>query len=172
MLLLDSPLTGHLLQKIEGEKHTVRFARVDSDLIDNLIKKDENRISALSDTDKEKLKTAIEAVTTNGKFTVRTEDLDSTEAPFVITVPEFMRRMKEMSMTGGGGMFGMTDLPEMYDLVINSNHPLSNRIISESDEDVKKSLINQALDLAKLQQNLLHGEELTRFVKRSYEKLG
>jgi molecular chaperone HtpG len=172
VLLLDSPLTGHLLQKIEGEKHTVRFARVDSDLIDNLIKKDDNRVSALSDTDKAALKTAVEGVATTGKFTVRLEDLDSQEAPFVITVPEFMRRMKEMSMTGGGGMFGMGDLAEMYDLVVNSNHPLSNRILTESDAEAKNALISQALDLAKLQQNLLHGEELTKFVKRSYEKLG
>ena len=172
VLLLDSPLTGHLLQRIEGEKQNVRFARVDSDLIDNLIKKDDNRVSALSDKDKETLKGSLEGVIGTGKFTVRLEDLDSTEAPFVITVPEFMRRMKEMSMTGGGGMFGMTDLPEMYDLVVNSNHPLSNKILNEGDETTKNSLINQALDLAKLQQNLLHGEELTRFVKRSYEKLG
>jgi molecular chaperone HtpG len=171
VLLLDSPLTGHLLQRIEGEKQNVRFARVDSDLIDNLIKKDDNRVSALSDKDKENLKGTLEGVIGTGKFTVRLEDLDSQEAPFVITVPEFMRRMKEMSMTGGG-MFGMSDLPEMYDLVVNSNHPISNRILNESDETVKTSLINQALDLAKLQQNLLHGEELTRFVKRSYEKLG
>lgn len=170
VLLLDSPLTGHLLQKIEGEKNTVKFARVDSDLIDNLIKKDDNRVSALSDKDKENLKAAVEAVTTEGKFTVRLEDMDSADAPFVITVPEFMRRMKEMSMTGGG-MFGMSDMPEMYDLVVNSNHPLSNRILNEGDTEVKNSLISQALDLAKLQQNLLHGEELTKFVKRSYAKL-
>ena len=96
--------------------------------------------------------------------------MDSSDAPFTITVPEFMRRMKEMSATGGG-MFGMTDMPEMYDLVVNSNHPLSNKILAEESADVKNTLINQALDLAKLQQNLLHGEELTKFIARSYETI-
>lgn len=170
VLMLDSPIVSHLMQKIEGAKSTVKFARVDSDLIDNLIKKDETRVSQLSDKEKEDLKTAIEGVVTKEKFTVRLEDMDSTEAPLIITVPEFMRRMKEMSMTGGG-MFGMTDMPEMYDLVVNSNHPLTNKILGESDADKKATLINQALDLAKLQQNLLHGQELTNFVKRSYAEL-
>ena len=170
VLLLDSPIVGHLMQKIEGEKTNLRFARVDSDLIDNLIKKDETRVSQLSDKEKENLKNAIEGIVSQDKFSVRLEDMESTEAPFVITVPEFMRRMKEMSMTGGG-MFGMSDMPEMYDLVVNSNHPLSNRILAEEDTDKKGTMVKQALDLAKLQQNLLHGEELTSFIKRSYAEL-
>ena len=170
VLLLDSPIVSHLMQKIEGEKGNLKFARVDSDLIDNLIKKDENRVSQLSDKEKENLKGAIEGIVSKDKFSVRLEDMDSTDAPFVITVPEFMRRMKEMSMTGGG-MFGMTDMPEMYDLVVNSNHPLSNRILAEEDADAKSTMVKQALDLAKLQQNLLHGEELTKFIKRSYAEL-
>jgi molecular chaperone HtpG len=171
VLLLDSPIVSHLIQKIEGDKGNVKFARVDSDLIDNLIKKDETRVSQLSDKDKDKLKEAVEGIVPKEKFSVRMEDMDSAEAPFVITVPEFMRRMKEMSMTGGGGIMGMGDMPEMYDLVVNSNHPLSNRILAEEDADQKQQMINQALDLAKLQQNLLHGEELTRFIKRNYEEL-
>jgi molecular chaperone HtpG len=171
VLLLDSPIVSHLIQKIEGDKGNVKFARVDSDLIDNLIKKDETRLSQLSDKDKDKLKEAVEGIVPKEKFSVRMEDMDSAEAPFVITVPEFMRRMKEMSMTGGGGIMGMGDMPEMYDLVVNSNHPLSNRILAEEDADQKQQMINQALDLAKLQQNLLHGEELTRFIKRNYEEL-
>ena len=170
VILLDSPIVGHLIQKIEGENQQVKFARVDSDLIDNLIKKDENRVSQLSDKEKENLKTSLEGAVPKEKFTVRLEDMDSSESPFVITVPEFMRRMKEMSMTGGG-MFGMGDLPEMYDLVVNTNHPLSTKILNEENDESKSALINQALDLAKLQQNLLHGKELTNFIQRSYESL-
>lgn len=170
VLLLDSPLVSHLMQKIESEKTNVRFARVDSDLIDNLIKKDESRVSKLSDKEKENLKEVLEVAVPKEKFSVRLEDMESTEAPFIITVPEFMRRMREMSMTGGG-MFGMTDMPEMYDLVVNTNHHLSSKILGEANDDAKKELISRALDLAKLQQNLLHGEELTNFIKRSYEAI-
>ena len=171
VLILESPLISHLMQKFETEDQTVKFARVDSDLIDNLIKKEENRVSKLADSDKDKVKEAIEANVPKEKFTVRLEDLDSSEAAFVITVPEFMRRMKEMQATGGGGMM-MGDLPEMYDLVVNSNHELTEKILNESDEAKRNSLITQATDLAKLQQNLLHGEELTNFINRSYAMIG
>jgi len=174
ILLLESPLVSHLMQKIEGENQKVKFARVDSDLIDNLIKKDEDRVSKLTEDDKTKVKESVEANVPKEKFTVRLEDLDSQEAAFTITVPEFMRRMREMQATGGGGgMYGMMgDMPEMYDLVVNSNHELTSKILEEGDAEKQKSLITQATDLAKLQQNLLHGEELTNFINRSYELIG
>ncbi|MDA7809535.1 molecular chaperone HtpG, partial [bacterium] len=172
VLLLDSPLTSHLLQKLEQEHENTTFARVDSDLIDNLIKKDETRVAKLSDKQKEELKTRLETIVPKEKFTLKLEDMDSTEAPLVITVPEFMRRMKEMQMTGGGGMMGMGDFPDMYDLIVNANHPLASKILDTEDADARGSAVNQALDLAKLQQNLLHGEELTAFIARSYEMLG
>jgi molecular chaperone HtpG len=172
VLLLDSPLTSHLLQKLEQEHENTTFARVDSDLIDNLIKKDETRVAKLSDKQKEELKTRLETIVPTEKFTLKLEDMDSTEAPLVITVPEFMRRMKEMQMTGGGGMMGMGDFPDMYDLIVNANHPLASKILDTEDADARSSAVNQALDLAKLQQNLLHGEELTAFIARSYEMLG
>ena len=170
VLLLDSPLTSHLIQKLEGEFSDTTFARVDSDLIDNLIKKDETRVAKLSDKQKEELKNRLESIVPKEKFTLKLEDMDSTEAPLIITVPEFMRRMKEMQMTGGG-MMGMSDFPEMYDLVVNANHSLASKILDTEDEGARASAVNQALDLAKLQQNLLHGEELTAFIARSYEML-
>ena len=171
VLLLDSPLTSHLIQKLEGEFSDTTFARVDSDLIDNLIKKDETRVAKLSDKQKEELKNRLESIVPKEKFILKLEDMDSTEAPLIITVPEFMRRMKEMQMTGGGGMMGMSDFPEMYDLVVNANHSLASKILDTEDEGARSSAVNQALDLAKLQQNLLHGEELTAFIARSYEML-
>ena len=94
--------------------------------------------------------------------------MDSDASPFLITVPEFMRRMKEMSATGGG-MMGMGNLPEMYNLVVNTNHPLVGEILNTKTEKKRNRLIKQSFDLAKLSQNLLHGEELTNFIKRSYD---
>jgi molecular chaperone HtpG len=95
--------------------------------------------------------------------------MDSDASPFIITVPEFMRRMKEMQASGGGGMMGMGNFPDMYNLVVNTNSPLVSDILNNKDEAAQKHLISQAFDLAKLSQNLLHGKELTAFIKRSYE---
>jgi molecular chaperone HtpG len=170
VLLLDSPIVSHLIQKLEADNENLTFARVDADHIDKLIQKDEETISKLSDDEKEKLKTSIETVVPKENYTVQLENLDSNASPFIITQPEFMRRMKEMSATGGGGMFGMGNFPDMYNLVVNTNSELATTILNSS-EDVQKNLVKQALDLAKLSQGLLKGEELTAFVKRSFETL-
>lgn len=169
VLVLDSPIISHLIQKLEADNENLTFTRVDSDHINNLIKKDEETISKLSDEEKEKLKTDLESIISDKKYSVQLEALDSKSAPFSITQPEFLRRMKEMSQTGGGGMFGMGNMPEMYNLVINTNHELASNILNSSDKSHQEALVKQALDLAKLSQNLLKGEELTAFVKRSYE---
>ena len=170
VLLLDSPIVSHLIQKLEADNENLTFARVDADHIDKLIQKEEETISKLSDEEKEKLKTSIETVVPKENYTVQLENLDSNAAPFIITQPEFMRRMKEMSATGGGGMFGMGNFPDMYNLVVNTNSELATTILNSS-EDAQKDLVKQALDLAKLSQGLLKGEELTAFVKRSFETL-
>ncbi|TSE03841.1 MULTISPECIES: molecular chaperone HtpG [Aquimarina] len=172
VLLLDSPIVSHLIQKLETSKENISFARVDADHIDNLIKKDEETISKLSDEEKEALKVDLEKVVPKEKYTVQLEAMDSNASPFMITQPEFMRRMKEMQQTGGGGgMFGMGNMPEMYNLVINTNHELIGQIASTKTEKKKERLIKQSLDLARLSQNLLKGEELTDFIKRSYEMI-
>ena len=168
VLLLDSPIISHLIQKIEGDNKDISFVRVDSDHIDNLIKKEETTISKLSDAEKESLKTSLETYIPKA-YTVQLEALDSQAAPFIITQPEFMRRMKEMSQSGGGGMFGMGNMPEMYNLVINTNSDLASNILNTEDKTIQEGLVKQALDLAKLSQNLLKGEELTAFVKRSFD---
>jgi molecular chaperone HtpG len=169
VLLLDSPIISHLIQKIEGDNADLTFVRVDSDHIDNLIKKDETTISKLSDEEKESLKTTLETIISNSTYSVQLEALDSNASPFIITQPEFMRRMKEMSQSGGGGMFGMGNMPEMYNLVVNTNSDLATSILNNTDKSAQESLVKQALDLAKLSQNLLKGEELTAFVKRSFD---
>ena len=168
VLLLDSPIISHLIQKIENDNKDLTFVRVDSDHIDNLIKKEETTISKLSDTEKESLKTSLETYIPKA-YTVQLEALDSNAAPFIITQPEFMRRMKEMSQSGGGGMFGMGNMPEMYNLVVNTNSDLASNILNTEDKTTQEGLVRQALDLAKLSQNLLKGEELTAFVKRSFD---
>ncbi|MEN0080736.1 molecular chaperone HtpG [Flavobacterium lindanitolerans] len=169
VLLLDSPIISHLIQKLEADNEKLTFARVDADHINNLIKKEEETISKLSEEEKEKLKTELEGVISDKKYSIQLEALDSQSAPFVITQPEFLRRMKEMSQTGGGGMFGMGNMPEMYNLVVNTNHELASNILNSKDKSHQEALVKQALDLAKLSQNLLKGEELTAFVKRSFE---
>lgn len=168
VLLLDSPIVPHLMQKLEGDNEKIQFVRVDSDSIDNLIKKEEDAISKLSDKEKESLNTTLTEIV-DKKFTVQLEARDSKANPFIITEPEFMRRMKEMQQSGGG-MFGMGNMPEMYNLVVNTNHELVGEIL-KAEGDEQKRLINQAVDLAKLSRNLLKGEELTAFIKRSYDIL-
>tara|TARA_Y100000389_G_scaffold41041_1_gene35649 strand:- start:1112 stop:2992 length:1881 start_codon:yes stop_codon:yes gene_type:complete len=167
VLLLDSPIIGHLIQKMEGNKENISFARVDGDTLENLIKKDEAIISKISDKEKETLKPIIEEVVKEGGYTVQLEPLDSQSLPFVLTQPEFMRRMKEMQQTGGGGMMG--NMPDMYNLVVNTNHELVGQILNTKTKKKKERLIQQALDLAKLSQNLLKGEALTQFIQRSVE---
>lgn len=171
VLLLDSPIVPHLIQKLESSKEKIQFVRVDADHINNLIKKDEPAISKLNDTEKETLKKSVEEGIADTKFTVQLEDLESTDAPFIITQPEFMRRMKDMQATGGGEMFGMGNFPEMYNLVVNTNSDLAGKILATESSEEKSSQIRQALDLAKLSQNLLKGKELTDFIQRSYQNL-
>ncbi len=157
------------MQKIEWYAEKVKFTRVDSDINDNLIKKDDAVISKLSDEEKATLKPIIETAVNSKTYTVQLEAMDSDASPFLITVPEFMRRMKEMQASGGGGgMMGMGNFPDMYNLVVNTNSPLVSDILNNKDAAAQKHLISQAFDLAKLSQNLLHGAELTDFIKRSY----
>jgi len=173
VLLLDSPIVSHLIQKIESEnENKISFVRVDSDHIDNLIKKDEEKISKLDETQKETLKSEFEEVISKEKYTVQLEDMDSNAMPIMITQPEFMRRMKEMQQTGGGGgMFGMGNMPEMYNLIVNTNHPLIEDILNTKTKKKKQRLINQSLDLALLSQNMLKGEAMTNFIKRSFDMI-
>ncbi|MGB5236044.1 MAG: molecular chaperone HtpG, partial [Flavobacteriaceae bacterium] len=172
VLLLDSPIVTHLLQKLETAKENLSFARVDADHLDNLIKKEDTKISKLSDEEKDKLKTNIEEVLADKGYTIQMEPMDSSGSPFIITEPEFMRRMKDMQRTGGGGgMFGMGNMPDMYNLVVNTNHELVYEILNTKTAKKRERLINQSLDLARLSKGLLKGEELTQFIQRSYQMI-
>ena len=167
VLLLDSPIISHLLQKLETTKEKISFARVDSDTIENLIKKEDENISKLNKKEKETLNSYLEEIIPKEKFTIQLEASDSNTPPFMITLPEFMRRMKDMQATGGGGMFG--NMPEIYNLVVNTNSDLITNILNTKTKNKRERLINQSLDLAKLSQNLLKGQDLTNFIKRSFD---
>lgn len=167
VLLLDSPIVSHLIQKLEEKNEKLTFARVDAAPLSKLIQKDEPVLAKHSEEEKNTLKADIEKVLPKEGYMVQIEDLDSDDTPFVINQPEFMRRMKEMSATGGGGMFGA--FPEMYHVVVNANAPLADAILAAPDEASKEKLIKQAFDLARLSQGLLKGKELSEFVKRNWE---
>ena len=169
VLLLDSPIVSHLIQKLESSKEKIQFSRVDSDHIDNLINKNENKVSKLDDDQKKQLEETVKSIISDDKFAIKLESMDSNENPFIITNPEFMRRMKEMQQSGGGGMFGAGNMPEMFNLVINTNSELISEIVNTKTKKKQERLINQSLDLAKLSHGLLKGEDLTNFIKRSFE---
>lgn len=169
VLLLDSPIVPHLIQKLEGAKENVNFTRVDGGPVESLIKKEDEAISKLSEEEKERLKGEIETVAKDNGFIVQLESMDSGATPFLITEPEFMRRMKEMQQTGGGGMFGAGSMPDMFNLVVNTNHELVGQILQTKTEKKRHRLIRQSIDLARLSKGLLKGEELTKFIQRSYD---
>jgi molecular chaperone HtpG len=168
VLIMDSPLTPHYISQLESKLENVTFARVDSDTLDNLIKTDAEVPSKLSDEEKEKLKPIFEEVVNKDKFTVQFENMSETEAPIVITQPEFMRRMQEQQRMGGGGMNMFGSFPEMYNLVVNANHPTVGAILKKQ-KDNKQKLAKQLTDLAMLSQGMLTGAALTEFIKRSVE---
>jgi molecular chaperone HtpG len=168
VLILDNVLDAHFINMLESKLEKTRFVRVDADTIDKLIAKDEVQPSKLNEEEENKLKPIVEKFLPDSRFSVRLESLSETDAPILITRPEFMRRMKDMSMVNGGNDF-MSSMPETLNLVVNTNHPLVGKVLGTDDEKTQEELIRQASDLALLSQNLLKGEALTRFVKRSYE---
>lgn len=170
VLLLDGPLSSHYIQKLE-EKQGVSLARLDADTIDKLINKEEAQPSKLSKEEEDKVKPVFESNVTKDKFTVQFESMSETEQPVVITQSEFMRRMKEQQAMGGGGMQMMGAFPEMYNLVVNSNHPLTSKILAEKNKGKKEKLAKQAVDLALLSNGMLKGKDLAEFISRSVEMI-
>ena len=168
VLELGGPLVSHLISRIESENADIQFARVDADIIDKLIEKDDTNISKLSKKEEEKLQKMIEEIVDKEKFTVKIQSMSSDESPIIITQSEFMRRMKEQQqLSGAGGMQMFGSMPESYNLDINANHELISSILLEKSKKKRNSLISQILDLALLSQGMLKGEDLTSFISRS-----
>lgn len=169
VLHLEGPLTSHMVSKFESKLENTTFTRVDADTIDKLIQKEEAPKSNLTEDQEKQLKVLLEGIVNKEQYQVQFEALTEKDNPVIITRPEYMRRMKEQSETGGGGMFGMGNMPDSYNLVVNANHPLISKILVESDNEKQGQLAKQATDLAMLSQGLLKGEALTNFIKRSVE---
>ncbi len=170
VLIMDTMLDPHYINSLESKLKDISFVRVDSDTVEKIISKEENTISKLSEEQQKELRPVIESSVPKEQFMIVFENLSEKDSPMLITRPEFMRRMKDMNqLGGGGGMSFMGNMPEMYNLVVNSNHPLISRILEEKDAEKQKSLTKQTADLALLSQGLLKGESLTNFIKRSVE---
>ena len=167
---MNSPLTPHLISQLESKDQTLKFKRVDSDVLDKLIEKEENSASLLTEEEKTALKPLFEENLDTKSFNVSFENMSSTEAPVTITQNEFMRRMKEQSaLGGGGGMSFYGELPDSYTIVVNSNHPLMQKI--NADKEAGKGLAQQAVQLAMLSKGILKGAELTKFIQANFEAL-
>jgi molecular chaperone HtpG len=168
VLLMDGVLDNHFINAIEHKFEKTVFTRVDADVIDKLIQKEDALPSKLSQEEQDKLKPIIENSIPKDKFSLVFESLSETDQPVIITQPEYMRRMKDMSAMGGG-MSYMGELPDHYNMVINTNHPVIGKILNETDESLRTNLIKQVTDLALLSQSMLKGEDLTNFIKRSVD---
>lgn len=171
VLMMDGILEAHFINAIEHKLEKTRFTRVDADTVENLIKKEEPLPSKLTDDQQKTLKDLVEKQVDTKKYTVTLGNLSETDSPLLITQNEFMRRMKDMSALGGGGYGFMGEMPENYNLVVNSNHPVVGRLLLETDNEKQDSTVRNLIDLALLAQNMLKGKELAEFIKRSTERL-
>ncbi|WP_421825967.1 molecular chaperone HtpG [Larkinella sp.] len=170
VLLFDTVIDSHFINQLEYKLEKTSLKRVDADTFDKLIDKGINNESVLSEDDKTKLKTLFEEALESKTGTVSVEAMPTDELPVIITLPEFFRRMKDMSaLSGERGMFGA--MPDSYNIAVNANHPLADRILKLDNADEQKVLVKQSLDLAKLAQGMLSGSDLTAFIRRTVETL-
>ncbi|HAY56822.1 MAG TPA: molecular chaperone HtpG [Flavobacteriales bacterium] len=172
VLVMDGPLAAHVVGKLEQTHTDVQFKRVDADIADKLIEKDEELSSALDEKQEETLKPIWEgAFPGESTYKVQFAAMSPTSAPLVITQSEFMRRMKEQQAVGGGGFQMFGDMPDSYEVTVNANHPLASSLLSETDDAKRAALAKQAANLARLSQGLLEGEELTAFIQDGFAQL-
>lgn len=170
ILLLDSPIVGHLIQKIEIDYKNLNFYRVDSDQIDKLLKNYNVNEQEISEQEKNELKNSLIKHLDTEKFLIKIKDLDQFSLPFMITIPEFIRRMKEISLTGNP-MLNLKNFNDKYNIIVNKNHKLIKKILNEKNLKKKQNLIKESLNLVMLSHNLLKGKKLTYFISKSYENL-
>ncbi|MEB2779424.1 molecular chaperone HtpG [Algoriphagus sp. C2-6-M1] len=171
VLVMDSPIDSHFIQNLESKLEKTQLKRVDADVAEKLIQKDETYANLLTEEQSKEVKEIFDKAINNKTYTVEVEGLSPEELPVTITMEEFMRRMKEMAATGGGGMGFYGSLPDAYKVAINGNHPVVDKVLKAETEEEKTKIAKQAFDLALLSQGLLTGKDLTAFVKRSVELL-
>jgi molecular chaperone HtpG len=172
VLNMEGQLAAHIVGKLEQTHTDIQFKRVDSEIIENLIEKDEETTSALDEKQQETLTPIVQSAFPEKGYDIKFAAMSPTSSPFVITRSEWMRRMKEQQATGGGGGFQMFgEMPDKYDVTVNSNHPIAMQLLDEKDETKRTATLKDAADLARLSQGILEGEELTAFIERGFEKL-
>ena len=172
VLIMDGVLDNHFINSLEQKLKDSTFARVDSNTIDKIIVKDDEAPSKLDDKQKESLKEVIERNISKETFNIVFENMSESDMPVTITQNEFMRRMKDMEKVGGGGMMmGMGNMPDTYELIVNTNNPVITKIMNEKKADKQDIIVKQLYDLARLAKNLLVGKELNDFVKRNVSEI-
>jgi molecular chaperone HtpG len=171
VVTMEGPLAAHIVGKLEQTHTDVQFKRVDSEIIENLIEKDEVNTSALDEKQQETLTPIIQSAFPEKGYDIKFAAMSPTSSPFIITRSEWMRRMKEQQAVGGGGFQMFGEMPEKYDVTVNSNHPLAIQLLDEKDDAKRSSTIKDAADLARLSQGILDGEELTAFIERGFKNL-
>ncbi len=171
VLVMDSPIDSHFIQNLESKLEKTQLKRVDADVAEKLIQKEDSYANLLTEEQSKTVKEIFDKAIDNKTYTVEIEGLSPEEMPVTITMEEFMRRMKEMAQTGGGAMSFYGSLPDAYKVAINGNHPMIDKILKAESEEEKTRLAKQSFDLALLSQGLLTGKDLTAFVKRSVEML-
>jgi molecular chaperone HtpG len=170
VLLMNGVLDSHFISNLEQKLEKTQLKRVDSEIIDKLISKDEKIASVLSSTEEEQVKGVFEKAINNKNMTLAIESLSPDDLPVTVTMSEWMRRMKDMARTGGGGgMNFMGNMPDNYNVAINGNHHIIQKILKAESEEQKLKLAKQSYDLALLSQSMLTGADLTNFIKRSVE---
>ena len=169
VLKMDGMIDSHFINSVEMKLEKATWKRVDADIADNLVEKDEKKESVLSKDDQDAVKKIFEESISQTPSQITVDALSPDEMPVVITMNEFMRRMKDMQASSGGGMAMFGDMPDNYNVVINGNHALIGKILKAETEDQKKALAKEAFELALLSQGMLSGAALTEFVKRSVQ---
>jgi len=171
VLVMDSPIDSHFVAYIEQKGEKTQLKRVDADVIDKLIQKEDTKTLQLTEEESKKAVELFEKAISRDNMKVYVEALSESELPVTVTIDEFMRRMKDMAQTGGGMSF-YGSMPDNYKVTVNGNHPLIKRILSDENTEEQQQLAKQAFDLALLSRGLLSGNELTNFVKRSVSLIG
>jgi molecular chaperone HtpG len=166
VLVMDTPIDNHFMQHLEMKGEKISFKRVDADVMDKLIQKEDAATHQLTEEEKNKLKEVFEKAISNPNMKVEVDSLSEGELPVTITMEEWMRRMKDMARMGGGGMNFYGSLPDTYKVSVNGNHKLAGKILQAAG-DQQTALAKQAFDLALLSQGMLKGADLTAFVERS-----
>ena len=168
VLVMDSPIDSHFIQHLEMKEEKTQLKRVDADVAEKLIEKDDSYANLLTEDQSKKVKEIFEKAISNATYSVDVAGLSPEEMPVTVTMDEFMRRMKDMAQMGGGMSF-YGSLPDNYKVAINGNHPVIDKLLKTEDEEAQTKLAKQAFDLALLSQGMLTGKDLTAFVKRSVE---